>query len=42
MHTKLIMACISTINFTILLDGHELGPLVPKRGLCQGDPLSPY
>ena len=33
-------ACIPTISCIILHDGKELGPLVPRRGLSQGDPLS--
>ena len=38
----LVMACISTVRFTILHDGKELGPIVPRKGLRQGDPLSPF
>ncbi|KAM6544107.1 hypothetical protein CsatB_008554 [Cannabis sativa] len=36
------MCCVSSVSYNILSGGKELGPIVPKRGLRQGDPLSPY
>lgn len=38
----LILHYISSVSYTILTGAHEIGPLIPKRGLPQGDPLSPY
>ena len=29
----LVMACLSIVIYTILHDGKELGPIVPRRGL---------
>ncbi|KAH9672066.1 reverse transcriptase domain-containing protein [Citrus sinensis] len=38
----LMMLCVSTVRYRVLHEGKELGPIVPCRGLRQGDPLSPY
>ena len=39
---QLIIVYISTVKFTILQDRMELGLVIPRRGIRQGDPLSPY
>lgn len=40
--TKLILQCISTTSFSILLNGSPGPTFKTSRGLRQGDPLSPY
>ncbi|OMO55184.1 reverse transcriptase [Corchorus capsularis] len=37
-----IMQCISTVSYTLVMNGRPAGEIVPSRGLRQGDPLSPY
>ena len=39
---NLISECISTITYSILVNGEPKGNIVPSRGIRQGDPLSPY
>ena len=38
----LMMMCVSTVRYNVLVNGMEVGPIILKRGLRQGDPLSPY
>ena len=39
---KLIMSCISTASYQIIINGELSGSFKGSRGIRQGDPLSPY
>jgi hypothetical protein len=39
---KLVLECISTVRYSIVVNGSPVGNIIPTRGLRQGDPLSPY
>ncbi|XP_042958049.1 uncharacterized protein LOC122293560 [Carya illinoinensis] len=40
--TDLIMQCIGTVTYSILVNGIPQPTFKPSRGIHQGDPLSPY
>ncbi|XP_070035312.1 secreted RxLR effector protein 78-like [Nicotiana tomentosiformis] len=39
---KWIMTCVQTVSYSIVVNGKETTPFAAKRGMRQGDPLSPY
>jgi hypothetical protein len=39
---KMIMACVSSVEYKVRFNSQETDRFLPSRGLRQGDPLSPY
>jgi hypothetical protein len=39
---NLIMACVSSVSYSVFMNGYPSGLVSPTKGIRQGDPLSPY
>lgn len=39
---SIIMSCIKSVSYAVLLNVEPVGHIKPGKGLCQGDLLSPY
>lgn len=39
---ELVMLCVSTVQYRMLVNGEPVGMINPTTCIHQGDPLSPY
>ena len=39
---SLIMACVRSVTYSIVVNGQPMGNIIPSRGLRQGDPITLY
>lgn len=38
----LVLQCVSTMSYNIVHGDKDMGPIIPSRGIRQGNPLAPY
>jgi ribonuclease HI/ribosomal protein L37AE/L43A len=39
---NLVMRCVTSVQYSIMVNGNPCGLFAPTRGIRQGDPISPY
>jgi hypothetical protein len=39
---SLIMVCVRSVTYSIVINGQLVGNIIPSRGIRQGDPISSY
>jgi hypothetical protein len=39
---NLVMTCVRTVTYKVVVNGNPVGLIKPSRGIRQGDPISPY
>lgn len=38
----LVMSCVTSVLYSLLMNGTSRGQIIPSRGIRQGDPISIY
>jgi hypothetical protein len=39
---RLVMTCVPTINYNVIVNGNPMRQIIPSKGINLGNPLSPY